>query len=171
MIHVTELYLPVKTPTERLDKSQPLTRLDSLRGSPQGAAYMRKLDAAEWLAMDILDRIENTVQQNPNALMVDRLSMPPCELQERQEYLLQKIAHARKTLNELSTLLQTRSETPDIRERIKIELMIFFVLIENYRPETINEPGWKPGAGVLEAIRERIESLQLDVINFRERLR
>ncbi|HTZ82358.1 MAG TPA: hypothetical protein VMB66_04165 [Candidatus Acidoferrales bacterium] len=162
----------MKSPTERLDKSQALTpQVDGLRGSPHGAAYMRKLDATEWLAMDILDRIENTVQQNPSALMVNRLSMLPRELQEGQEYLLQKVAHARKMLNELSTLLQTRSEIPDVRERIKIELMIFFVLIANYRPETINEPRWKPGADVLEAIRERIESLNLDVINIRERLK
>ncbi len=162
----------MKSPTERLDNVQTATpTVDSLRESPQGAAYMRKLDAVEWLAMDILDRIQRLVQQNPAALMANRLAMLPRELQEGQQYLIEKISRARKTLNELSVLVRTRSETPDLRERVSIELMIFFVLIENYRPETIKEPRWKPGAGVFDAIRARIESLQLDVINIRERLK
>lgn len=142
-----------------------------LQTSSASVAYMRKLDAVEWLAADILTRIEKAVHENPAAIIDKQSTMPPRELQESQAYFLQKIAHARQILRELSSLLGTRSENPELRERISVELMIFFVLIEGYRPERMLESGWNPGEDALEEVRARIESLGLDVINIRERLK
>jgi hypothetical protein len=132
---------------------------------------MRKLDAVEWLAIDMLSRIEKTVQENPAAVVDKRLTMLPRELEDGQAYFLQKIAHARTTLAELSRLLQAKAENSDLRERISVELMVIFVLVESYRPERMLELGWNPGEEIRQAVRDRIESLGLDVINIRERLK
>jgi hypothetical protein len=97
--------------------------------------------------------------------------MLPREIEDSQAYFLQKIQHARNTLGELDVLLQLAHETIDVRELIRMELVMFFVLIENYRPERILESGWKPDEGTQRVIREKIESLGLDVLNVRERLK
>lgn len=162
---------PVTRPNHRTVKLQTAAAAERSPAAATGAAYMRKLDAVEWIAMDILSRIEKIVQENPAAI-VDRLSTKlPRELADSQAYFLQKIAHARKMLNELSGLLQTRSENVELRERMSVELMIFFVLIESYRPERMLESGWNPGEEAREAVQDRIESIGLDVINIRERLK
>jgi len=162
----------VTQPNHRtLKRPTPTTAAERPPANPASAAYMRKLDAVEWLAMDILSRIEKTVQENPAAVVDKRLTMLPRELEDSQAYFLQKIAHARTTLAELSRLLQTKSENSDLRERISVELMVVFVLVESYRPERMLELGWNPGEEVHQAVRDQIESLGLDVINIRERLK
>jgi hypothetical protein len=144
---------------------------ERLMTSPASIAYMRKLDAIEWLAMDVLSRIERTLQENP-AVVVDRQStMLSREVEDTQLYFLQKIAHARTILSELKGLVQTKSDVRDLREQISIELMVLFVLIESYRPDRLLESGWNPGQGIQETLRERIELLGLDIINMRERLK
>lgn len=159
-------------PNHRTVKRQtPAPVAERLPANAASIAYMRKLDAVEWLVMDMLSRIEKTVQENPAAVVDKRLTMLPRELEDSQAYFLQKIAHARTTLAELSRLLQTKSENSDLRERISVELMVVFVLVESYRPERMLELGWNPGEEVHQAVRDRIESLGLDVINIRERLK
>jgi hypothetical protein len=144
---------------------------ERLMANPASSAYMRKLDAIEWLAMDLLSRIERTLQENP-AVVADRQStMLPREVEDSQLYFLQKIAHARTMLSELKGLVQTKSEALDLREQISIELMVLFVLIEGYRPQRLLESGWNPDQGIQETLRERIELLGLDIINMRERLK
>ena len=78
---------------------------------------------------------------------------------------------SQEVLKELGGLLPSSSREATVREQISIELMVLFVLIDCFRPERLRESGWNPDAGVEEVIRERVESLVLDVINIRERLK
>ena len=130
-----------------------------------------KLDVAQRLATDILSRIEKVLHDDPAAILGKQPGMLPREIEDIQTYFLQKIQHARNTLRELADLLQLTSERLDESERISMELMVLFVLIENYRPERISESGWKPAEQVQQTLREKVESLGLDVINMRERLK
>jgi len=138
---------------------------------PLNHACVYKLGAVQRLATDILSRIEQLLHDHPTAIVSRQSGMLPREIEDRQTYFLHKIQHARDTLQELVDLLQVTSEKVDDRELISMELMVLFVLIENYRPERILESGWSPTEEVQHAIREKLESLGLDVINMRERLK
>jgi hypothetical protein len=131
----------------------------------------QKLRVVQQLATGILFRIDQLLHDDPAAVVDKQSGMLPREIEDRQAYFLQKIQHARNTLGELDNLLQLTHETIDVRELIRMELVMFFVLIENYRPERILESGWKPDEGAQRVIREKIESLGLDVLNVRERLK
>lgn len=138
---------------------------------PPNHVYAHKLEAAQRLATDILSRIERILHDDPAAIVGKQSGMLPREIEDIQTYFLQKIQHARNTLQELADLLQLTSEKVNDRELISTELMVLFVLIENYRPEHILESGWNPAEEVQHTIRKKVESLGLDVINMRERLK
>ena len=138
---------------------------------PPSHVCAHKLEAAQRLATDILSRIERILHDDPAAIVGRQSGMLPREIEDIQTYFLQKIQHARNTLQELADLLQLTSERLDEPELISMELMVLFVLIENYRPERILESGWKPAEEVQHTLREKVESLGLDVINMRERLK
>jgi hypothetical protein len=121
--------------------------------------------------MDILSRIEQLLHDDPAAIVDKQSGMLPREVEDSQAYFLQKIHHARTTLQELAALLQLTPEALDARALISTELMVLFVLIDSYRPERILESRWKAGEETQNVIREKIESLGLDVINMRERLK
>jgi len=138
---------------------------------PPNHACVYKLGAVQRLVTDILSRIEQLLHDQPTAVVSRQSGMLPREIEDRQTYFLHKIQHARDTLQELADLFQVTSEKVDDRELISMELIVLFVLIENYRPERILESGWNPTEEVQHAIREKLESLGLDVINMRERLK
>lgn len=141
------------------------------RANPTAVVYQRKLKAAERVASDILARLATTVREDPAAIADNHATMLPREIEDQQTYFLGKIAHIQETLKELGGLLPSSSREATVREQISIELMVLFVLIDCFRPERLRESGWNPDAGVEEVIRERVESLVLDVINIRERLK
>jgi hypothetical protein len=121
--------------------------------------------------MDILSRFARMLQEDPASIVNPRSAMLPREIEDSQAYFLQKITHASQTLRELADLLQIPSATPDRRELVSTELMILFVLMESYQPERILESGWRLTEETQAGIRDKIESLRLDVINIRERLK
>ena len=132
---------------------------------------MRKLRAVERVALDILSRVQRILQENPAAIIDEQAAMLPRELEDQQSYFLEKIGRAQKTLKELTGLLLTGPENLVVREQISVELMVFFVLIDLFRTQRIRESGWDPGEGMEELIQQKVESLSLDVINMRERLK
>ena len=148
-----------------------MTAAESSSGSPAGVAYLRKLTAVERVATDILSRIEKILRENPTAISDTRATMLPHELEDKQAYFLERIAHTRKTLAELAGLLSTGSQEAPLHEQISAELMAFFVLIECFRPHRIRASGWTQSEAAEVAIRESVESLVLDVVSMRERLR
>jgi hypothetical protein len=139
--------------------------------TPPARARTQRLQAVQRLATDILSRIEQLLHDDPEAIVDKQSGMLPREIEDSQAYFLQKIQHARTTLQELPALLQLTTEALDARALISTELMVLFVLIDSYRPERILESGWKAGEETQNVIREKIESLGLDVINMRERLK
>jgi len=152
-------------------KRQDLGSTSRVAFSQPADAYVRKLRAIDRLAMEIVSRVEKTLQETPKAILDKQSTMLPAELEDSQAYFLQKIAHARDTLQELSGLLPANPQGLDLREEITVELMILFVLIENYRPERMAESGFTTDEQMRRAIHNRIESLSLDLINMRERLK
>lgn len=134
-------------------------------------AYARKLQTIERLATEILSRVENLFHERPEVILTKQATMLPAELEDSKQYFLRKVGHARETLRELSNLLPADDQTPDLRGEVSVELMILFVLIDSFRPERMAESGCNLDEEVRQAIRERIESLSLDVINMRERLK
>jgi hypothetical protein len=143
----------------------------AVQPKPPNHACAYKLEAVQRLATDILSRIEQLLHDRPTAIVSRQSGMLPREIEDKQTYFLQKIQHARATLQEFADLLRLTSEKVDDRELISTELMVLFVLIENYRPERILESGWNPREEVQQTIREKLESLGLDVIHMRERLK
>jgi hypothetical protein len=135
------------------------------------SVHAGKLQSVDRLSTDILSRLATVLQDDPASVVNPRSAMLPREVEDGQAYFLQKVSHARQTLHELADLLQLSSATAAPRELISTELMILFVLLESYRPERILESGWKLSEETQVAIREKIESLRLDVINIRERLK
>jgi len=131
----------------------------------EARAY-RRLEAFHCLAGKTLERVEELLGRRSESW---RLS--PCEIEEWQRYFLVKLQHARGILREMADLLPTSVELPDNRELISTELMVLFILAENCRPERMLESGWKPDEEMQQSIREKIESLGLDIINMRERLK
>jgi len=123
------------------------------------------------LAMEILSRFERTVQEDPKSLLNSQCALLPREIEDSKAYFVQKITHAREVLTELASFVGIRSEGIDQRDLIKTELMLLFVLVESYRPERISEFEGKLGEDVQSQIRQLVESLHLDVINIRERLK
>jgi hypothetical protein len=123
------------------------------------------------IAKEILFRVEQVLRDDPAAVLAKQSAMLPRELEDSQVYFLQKIEHVRQTVGELQDLLQLAPVSLDIRERVATELMLFFVLIESYRPERMVESGWRPNDEIERILREKIESLSLDIINVRERLK
>jgi hypothetical protein len=134
-------------------------------------ARTQRLQVVQRLATDILSRIERLLHDDPTAIVDKHSGMLPREIEDRQAYFLQKIQHGRTTFQELADLFQLTTESLDARALISTELMVLFVLIDSYRPERILESGWKAGEEMQRAIREKIESLGLDVITLRERLK
>lgn len=139
--------------------------------NPSGLAYLQKLNAVQQVATDILSRIGKILEENPGAIVDKQTAMLPREQEDKQKYFLEKIARAHRTLNELAGLLQTTSQGASPHDQIREELKVLFVLIESFRPERMVESGLDPGERVQEAIRERVQSLALDIINMRERLK
>ena len=153
-------------------KRQDLRPTGQLASSKPAEAYARKLRAIDRLAMEIVCRVEKVLQDTPEAILGKQsTTMLPAELADVQSYFLRKIAHARGTLQELSGLLPANPDALDLREEVNVELMILFVLIESYRPERIVESGFDTDEQMRQAIQNRIESLSLDLINLRERLK
>lgn len=144
---------------------------NSLPVVAQSHAYAHKLEAVKQMTTDILSRIENLLHDDPAAIVGKRSGTLPREIEENQAYFLQKIRHVHGTLHELAELLRLTPEKPDSRELVITELMLLFVLIESYRPERILESGWKPSDEIQSAILGKIESIGLDIINMRERLK
>jgi hypothetical protein len=154
----------------------PRQQNDPLRGTearsknpPEKSAvggHAGKLQSVDRLGTDILSRLATMLQDDPASIVNPRSVMLPREIEDGQAYFLQKVAHARQTLRELADLLQLSPGT-----LVRTELMILFVRMESYRPERISESGWKLGEETQARIREKIESLRLDVINIRERLK
>ncbi len=162
----------MKEPHQRATKVQSTgTTAEPAPRNPAANAYVRKSNAIKLVAMDLLSHMEKTLQQNPAAIVGKQTNMLPRERQDKQAYFLEKITHARKTLNELMDLLPAKTEDPAIHEQISAELMVFFALIESFRPQRMLESGWNPGEVAQAAIREKVESLVLDVVNMRERLK
>jgi hypothetical protein len=159
------------TELNRRSAKYPEAAPEPLPPNPPSRAWVQKLGAVERLANDILSRIEQLLNDDPAALVDKRSAMLPREIEDRQAYFLQKIQHACNTMRELGDLLQLASERLDSRELVSTELMMLFVLITSYRPERILELGWKTDDETQRLIREKIESLSLDVINMRERLK
>lgn len=136
----------------------------------RGTTYLRKLTAVERVATDILSRIEKILREDPSAIVDSKTQMLPREIEDKQAYFLGKIERAQKTLKGLADLVVTGPADIALHEQIGVELMVFSVLIEYFRPQRIRASGWNPG-GAEDAIREKIESLVLDIINMRERLK
>jgi hypothetical protein len=134
-------------------------------------AYAQKFQVLQRLTIDILSRIEQLLHDDPAAIVGKQAGMLPREIEDSQAYFLQKTQHARETLRALSDLLQLTPETPEARGLVSTELMLLFVLVESFRPQRIQELGWKPDQGIQDAIREKIEAFGLDIINMRERLK
>ena len=149
--------------TEAIPKALPQKSLNHM--------YAHKLQAVQRLAMDTLSRIEQLLNDDPAAIVGQQSGMLPREIEDKQTYLLRKIQHIRNTLQELADLFQLTPEKLADRELISTELMVLFVLIENYRLERVLESGWNPVEGIRHTLREKVESLGLDVINMRERLK
>jgi hypothetical protein len=140
-------------------------------GKSAASVHVGKLQSVDRLSMDILSRFARMLQEDPASIVNPRSAMLPREIEDSQAYFLQKITHASQTLRELADLLQIPSATPDRRELVSTELMILFVLMESYQPERILESGWRLTEETQAGIRDKIESLRLDVINIRERLK
>ena len=158
-------------PNHRTAKSTETTPKPVHLGNPPNRAWTQKLQAAGQLATDVLARIEQLLKDNPSAVVDQKCAMLPREIEDSQTYFLQKVQHARDTLRELEELLQMTPEVRDPRELIRTELMFLFVLIDGYRPERILGSEWTPDEDIQHRIREKIESLGIDVINMRERLK
>ena len=158
-------------PNHRTAKSTETSSKSVSAGNPSNRAWTQKLQAAGELATDALSRIEQLVQDNPAAVVDQKCAMLPREIEDNQIYFLQKVQHARDTFRELEELLKMPPEVRDARELIKTELLLLFVLIEGYRPERILGSGWKPDEDTQRGMREKVESLGIDVINMRERLK
>jgi hypothetical protein len=156
-------------------QNQPLpARAATSNNPPEKSAFggrVGKLQSVDRLGTDILSRLATMLQEDPASIVNPRSAMLPREVEDGQAYFLQKVVHARQTLRELADLLALTPGTLDRRELISTELMILFVLMESYRPERISESGWKLDEDTQARIREKIESLRLDVINIRERLK
>jgi hypothetical protein len=121
--------------------------------------------------MEILSRIEQLLREDPATIVDKQSGMLPREIEDAQSYFLEKTQHARVTLQKIASSLQLPPEKPDARELVSTGLMVLYVLVESYRTERILELGGKPSEETQNAIRESIESLGLDVINMRERLK
>jgi hypothetical protein len=134
-------------------------------------AYAQKFQVLQRLTIDILSRIEQLFHDDPAAIVGKQPGMLPPEIEDTQAYFLQKTQHARDTLRALSELLQLTPKPPEARELVSTELMLLFVLVESFRPQRIQELGWKPDQQIQDAIREKIEAIGLDIINMRERLK
>jgi hypothetical protein len=134
-------------------------------------AYAQKFQVLQRLTIDILSRIEQLFHDDPAGIVGKQSGMLPREIEDTQAYFLQKTQHARDTLRALSELLQLTPEPPEARELVSTELMLLFVLVESFRPQRIQELGWKPDQQIQDAIREKIEAFGLDIINMRERLK
>jgi hypothetical protein len=134
-------------------------------------AYAQKFQVLQRLTIDILSRIEQLLHDDPAAIVGKQPGMLPREIEDSQAYFLQKTQRARDTLRTLSDLLHLTPEPPEARELVSTYLMLLFVLVESFRPECIQELGWKADQETQSAIRERIEAFGLDIINMRERLK
>ena len=149
----------------------PDTIPQSPRPNPSSPAWAPRLKAVQFLIAGALGRVEQILNDSPATVLDSKSTKLPREIEESQTYFLQKIQHLRDTLQELDDLLHLAPETCDPRELIRAELMVVFVLIDSYRPERVVESGWRPDGDVQNTIRRGIESLGLDVINMRERLK
>jgi hypothetical protein len=134
-------------------------------------AYAQKFQVLQLLTIDILSRIEQLFHDDPATIVGKQSGMLPREIEDTQAYFLQKTQHARDSLRALSELLQLTPEPPEARELVSTELMLLFVLVESFRPQRIQELGWKPDQQIQDEIREKIEAFGLDIINMRERLK
>lgn len=143
---------------------------ESAPATPAEIAHLRKLRTAARVATDVLSRIEKTLRDNPSAVAGTKTQMLSRELEDKHAYFLEKTATAQKTLNEIASLLPTASEDIALHEQIALELMSFLVVIESFRPRRVHESGWDPGVSE-DAIRAKLDSLVLDAINMRERLK
>lgn len=139
--------------------------------NPPSRPLARKLETVQRLASEILSRIEQVLNDDPAVVVDTKSAMFPREIEDSQTYFLEKIQRVRDTLRELDALLHLAPEACDQRQLIRTELMVLFVLIESYRPERILESGWKLGEAIQQVLRTKIESLGIDVINMRERLK
>lgn len=133
--------------------------------------YIKKVRAVEHAAAGVLSRIEQLLHQEPTLILNKQSTLLPREIEDGQAYLLDKIAHARAILGELGNLLHVSDEKVDLRELISAELMTLMVLFEIYRPKRMLQSGWKPGKQFEDLFEEKLEQLDLDVINMRERLK
>lgn len=139
-------------------------------GSPRGGAtYVSKLRAVDRLSGDILSKVETSLRENPAGVL--NASCLPREVEDRQAYFFEKISHARGILGDLAELLKLGSAASDDRELLKAELAMLFALVQSYQPEHIQESGWNPSEDIRAAVHEKLESLTLDIINLRERLK
>lgn len=152
-------------------KRQDAVPTSQLASSKPTETYVRKLRAIDRLAMEIVSRVEKILLERPEAIVGKHSTLLPAELEDHKSYFLKKIAHARATLQELSGLLPGNPQPVDLREEVNVELMVLFVLIESYRPERMTESTCNVDEQTRHAIHDRIESLSLDVINMRERLK
>lgn len=134
-------------------------------------ACVRKLEGVQRLATDLLSRLDQLIQDDARAVVSKPLAMLPREIEDNQTYFLQKIHHARDTLLALGDVLQLTRDTAPQPGLISIELAMLFVLIENYRPERLLESGWNLTEEERQTIRERFDSINLDIFNMRERLK
>lgn len=139
--------------------------------SQLGEAGRKKLQVIQQLAEEILLRIEQLLHQDPAVVLAKKTGVIPREIEDTQDYFLQKVRRIRKSLTELREQFEQHSEPLDRRELIRVELMVLMVLVESYRPERITEAGLKLDEQAREVISERIESLALDILNMRERLK
>ncbi len=136
-----------------------------------GISYASKLRAVDRLASDIVSKVETTLTENPGVILNRSSTNLPREVEDRQAYFLEKVSHVRRILSDLAELLELTSAAADDRELLKGELAMLFVLIQSYRPEYMSESGWHPSHDVRTAVEEKVESLSLDIINLRERLK
>jgi hypothetical protein len=138
--------------------------------APNGVSS-QKWQATEKLADEILVRLERLLREDPAAIVDKQTGMLPREVQEKQAYFLEKIVHAENTLRELARVVPRTDQAADPRQLVSTELMLFFVLVEAFRPERFTEAGFKLDERTRSTISEKIDSLVLDIFNMRERLK
>jgi hypothetical protein len=131
----------------------------------------RRAAAVLQLATDIIARMEQRFREDPLAIVEQQAGTQPREIEEAQSYFKEKMEHIRESLRELADLLRLSPDAAEKPDLIRGELLAFFVLVESLRPARDAEAGPNVGEASGRLLCQAFDSLSLDVINLRQRLK
>lgn len=151
------------------EQHEPLPQLHTTNKDPHETAVRERLQAARLLLENGLARLQQVIEQR------QPLAAPPSvqgiDIDDSRAFFLEKFQNIRASLQNMAEQLNLPAIYPENKQILDLELLALMVVVERTRAPQIATGDSEFDGKVREVLNDTIESVVLDLLNLRARLK